>query len=122
MDPSKLHAFLSQCRLMFRNRPNDFTDDQFKITYAVSWLKGTVLCWYEPNLILDEEDLPDYTLYWGAFEEALKAMFSKPDLVTLVTINLDNLSMKDHHHITCYNIEFNEYAALSGYNDHTLYT
>jgi hypothetical protein len=107
---------------MFRSHPNNFTDDQFKITYTISWLKGTALHWYEPNLVLDKDDLPDYTLYWGAFEEALKATFGKPDPVTLATINLNNLSMKDHHHIARYNVKFNEYAALLGYNDHALYT
>jgi hypothetical protein len=49
-------------------------------------------------------------------------MFGEPDPVTLATINLNNLSMKDHHHITHYDIEFNEYAALLGYNNHALYT
>jgi hypothetical protein len=121
-DPSKLRAFLSQCRLTFRSRPNDFANNQIKITYAVSWLKGTALRWYEPNLVLDEEDLPDYALYWCDFEEALKATFGEPDPVTSATTKLDNLIMKDHHHITRYNVEFNEHAALMGYNDQALYT
>lgn len=105
-----------------KNRPNDFANDQIKITYAVSWLKGikgTALRWYEPNITLGEEDLPDYPLYWGAFEEALKATFGEPDLVTLATTKLDNLNMKNYHHITRSNVEFNEYSALTGYNDNT---
>ena len=40
-DPAKLHALLSQCRLIFRAHPDDFEHDEVKITYAVSWLKGT---------------------------------------------------------------------------------
>lgn len=121
-NPSKLRAFLSQCRLTFRSHPNDFTNDQIKITYAVSWLKGTALRWYEPNLELPDDELPDYAMYWAAFEEALKATFGEPDPVTAATTKLDNLLMRDHHHITRYNVEFNEYAALTGYNDHALYT
>ena len=121
-DPSKLRAFLSQCRLTFRSRPHDFQHDQIKITYAVSWLKGTALRWYEPTLDLPDEELPDHALYWGAFEEALKATFGEPDPVTSATTKLDNLHMKDHHHIARYNVEFNEYAALTGYNDQALYT
>ena len=121
-DPSKLRAFLSQCRLTFRSRPHDFENDQIRITYAVSWLKGTALRWYEPNLDLPDDELPDHALYWGAFEEALKATFGEPDPVTSATTKLDNLLMKDHHHITRYNVEFNEYAALSGYNNQALYT
>jgi len=116
VDPSKLRSFLSQCRLTFRSRPHDFADDQVKITYAVSWLKGTALRWYEPNLNLHEDDLPDHALYWDAFEEALKATFGEPDPVTSATTKLDNLVMKDHHHIARYNV------ALTGYNDQVLYT
>jgi hypothetical protein len=51
----------------------------------------------------------------------LKATFGEPDPVTSATTKLNNLIMKDHH-ITCYNVEFNEHAALTGYNDQALYT
>ena len=121
-DPSKLRAFLSQCRLAFRSRPHDFTDDQIKITYAVSWLKGTALRWYEPNLTLPARALPRYATNWDAFEEALKSTFGEPNPVTSATTKLDNLIMKDHHHITHYNVEFNKYGVLLGYNDQALYT
>ena len=62
-DPEKLRAFISQCRLAFRSRPNDFANDQIKITYAVSWLKGTALRWYEPTLDLPDDDLPNYATH-----------------------------------------------------------
>jgi hypothetical protein len=52
----------------------------------------------------------------------LKATFGEPDPVTSVMTKLDNLIMKDHHHITRYNVEFNEHATLTGYNDQALYT
>jgi hypothetical protein len=42
--------------------------------------------------------------------------------VASATTKLDNLMMKDHHHIARYNVEFNEYAALLGYNEQALYT
>ena len=121
-DPTKLRAFLSQCRLTFRSRPHDFDNDQIRITYAVSWLKGTALRWYEPNLTLRERDLPRHARFWEDFEDALQATFGEPDPVTAATTKLDNLTMKDHHHIARYNVDFNEYAALSGYNNQALYT
>jgi len=49
-------------------------------------------------------------------------MFGEPDPASAATTKLNNLTMKDHHHIGHYNVDFNEYAAKSGYNDHTLYT
>jgi Ty3 transposon capsid-like protein len=120
-DPAKLRAFLSQCKLVFRSRPNDFDDDQVKITYAVSWLKGTAQRWYEPNLSLDDDDLPEYALDWDAFEDALKTTFGEPDPVASATYKLDNLTMKDHHHITKYNVEFNEHATTTGFYERALY-
>lgn len=88
---------------------------QVKIMYTVSYLKGTAQCWYEPNLSLDDDDLPEFALTWGAFEEALKATFGEPNPIASTTFKLDNLFMKDHQHVTCYNIEFNEYASLTGF-------
>lgn len=120
-DPSKLRAFLAQCRLVFRTRPDEYRDDSLKIMYAVSWLSGTAQRWYEPNIALDEEDLPDYALTWRAFEEALKATFGEPDPVASATQKLDNLYMKDHHHLNKYNVDFNEYSTLTGFDEKALY-
>jgi hypothetical protein len=120
-DPSKLRAFLSQCKLVFRSSPHAFADDQLKIMYAVSYLKGTAQRWFEPNLALDELDLPDHALTWHRFEEELTATFGEPDPVASATAKLDNLSMKDSHHIAKYNVEFNEYAVLTGFDNRALY-
>jgi len=57
-DPTKLCAFISQCKLVFRAHPEDFDNDEVKITYAVSWLKGTAQRWYEPTLALEDHQLP----------------------------------------------------------------
>ena len=120
-DPAKLRAYLSQCKLVFRSRPDDFVDDQVKITYAVSWLTGTALRWYEPNLALDDEELPEYALVWDEFEEALRTTFGEADPVATATQKLDNLTMKDTHHITRYNVDFNEYSTITGFDERALY-
>ena len=52
-DPSKLRAFLSQRKLVFRSHPDDFREDTVKITYATSWLRVTAQRWYEPTLELE---------------------------------------------------------------------
>ena len=89
--------------------------------YAVSYLKGTAQRWFEPNLALDELDLPDHALTWHRFEEELTATFREPDPVASATAKLDNLSMKDSHHIAKYNVEFNKYAVLTGFDNRALY-
>jgi len=120
-DPTKLHAFISQCKLVFCAHPEDFDDDEVKITYTVSWLKGTAQCWYEPTLALEDHQLPKYALHWDAFKEALKTTFREPDPVNSAMHKLDNLCMQDHHHITKYNIEFNEYATITGFDKRALF-
>jgi len=37
--------------------------------FAVLWLTGTALCWYEPNLELEDYNLPDFALGWEVFEK-----------------------------------------------------
>jgi hypothetical protein len=120
-DPSKLRPFLSQCKLVFRTRPEDYRHDSIKINYAVSWLTGTAQRWYEPTLDLDEFELPLIATDWDAFEEALKTMFGEADPVASASHKLDNLTMKDHHHLNRYNVEFNEYATITGFDQKALY-
>ena len=49
LDTCKPQPFLVQCTLNFRNHPNAFSTDSAKVTFALSYLKGTVLnsnhCW-----------------------------------------------------------------------------
>ena len=49
-DTPKLQPFLTQCFLNFWDQPDAFADDSAKVTYTLSYLKGTVLDWFEPSL------------------------------------------------------------------------
>ena len=76
-EPTKVRAFLSHCTLVFRSRPDDFQDDTAKITPTVSWLKGTVRQWYEPNLAIDDCALPDFRDGLGGFQRRLRDHFRR---------------------------------------------
>ena len=54
--------------------PGDFQDDIVKITYAVSWLKGTAQRCYKPNLAIEDYDPLDFATDWATF------LHKKPDL------------------------------------------
>jgi hypothetical protein len=43
---SKLCAFRSQCKLVFRSSPDVFAGHQLKIMFAVSYLKGIAQRWF----------------------------------------------------------------------------
>ena len=90
--------------------------------FAVSWLSGTALQWYEPNLELEDYDLPDFALDWEVFAETLKTAFGEPDPAATAAHKLGNLTMRDSHHVTRYDIDFNKYAVLSGFNKQALST
>ena len=49
-DTCKLQPFLVQCTLNFRNHPDTFSTDSAKVTFALSYLKGTALDWFKPSL------------------------------------------------------------------------
>ena len=120
-DPAKLRTFLSQCKLAFRAQPDNFEDDEVNITYAVSWPKGTAQRRYEPNLSLDDRDLPQFARHWDTFDETLKNTFSEPDPINTAIHKLDNLRMRDHHYSTKFNVTFNEYSAITGFEGRYLY-
>jgi len=46
-DPSKLQTFLSQCKLAFLIRPDDFREDTVKIMFAIS----IVALGYRPTVV-----------------------------------------------------------------------
>ncbi len=65
--------------------------------------------------------LPLHAYIWHSFKEELKSTFGKPNPIASATLKLDNLSMKDTHHILKYNIEFNKYSTLTGFDNCALY-
>ncbi|CDO75044.1 hypothetical protein BN946_scf184899.g1 [Trametes cinnabarina] len=50
-DPSKLCSFFTQLELVFKARPRTFDTNEKKVTYAISYLKGMALAWFEPYLL-----------------------------------------------------------------------
>jgi hypothetical protein len=46
-DLKNLRGFLLQCKLNFSDKPESFPDDAAKVSYALSFLKGTALDYFE---------------------------------------------------------------------------
>ncbi|KAI0362863.1 hypothetical protein BV20DRAFT_959431, partial [Pilatotrama ljubarskyi] len=46
----ELRIFFAQLELVFKARPRTFNSEAKKVTYALSYLKGTALQWFEPYL------------------------------------------------------------------------
>ncbi|KAG6326426.1 hypothetical protein ID866_12663, partial [Astraeus odoratus] len=121
-DPKKLCEFLVQCELNFRNRPQAFRLNSWKVSFALSFLKGIALTWFEPDLlnaILGTE--PAWADDYSEFVIKLTTNFGPHDPVSDAEHQLDNLSMKDGSQINKYIIEFNRLATqVCGYGEGAL--
>ena len=49
-DVNKLRVFILQCSLHFQDHTNAFSTDKAKVMYALSYLTGPALSWFEPRL------------------------------------------------------------------------
>ena len=79
-DSWKLRTFLLQLNLVFRSSSRTYASDRDKVTYALSYMKGTALEWFEPGL-LDHLDEPDWVSDFFEFEDELKMNFGVYDPV-----------------------------------------
>ena len=109
-DPKKLRVFLIQCCLNFQAKPTSFRSDSAKVNYALSYLKGTALEWFEPGILSDEE--PDWLNDYAEFREELTSNFGPHDVVGDAEDELEGLKMRENQHITKYLTQFNRLAAL----------
>ena len=121
-NPKKLHTFLMQCRLYFHSCKEDFINNVKRINFALSYLKGSALQWFEPYLLGDLGDNdPEWSYDWDEFVLELQVNFGMIDPKREAAEKLDHLEMKDSQKITKYNIKFNSLAATLRYPSEVLY-
>lgn len=110
-EPTKLRSFFTQLELVFKARTRTFDTDSKKVTYAISYLKGTALQWFEPYL-LEKSHLPP-PLFMSDFEhfkEELTVNFGPYDATGAAEHDLENLRMPDNGRITKYITQFSRLA------------
>jgi hypothetical protein len=113
-NPCKLRYFLVQCELNFQDCPCTFNTDRAKVIFAQSYLKGMVLDWFEPNLLMGQNLLfcPLWMNDYLELIHKLQTNFRPHDPVGEAKHQLDHLSMKDGQHINKYIVEFNPHALV----------
>jgi Retrotransposon gag protein len=117
-DPRKLNNFILLCNLYFRNNPA-YSEDEAKVTLALSYLRGTALDYFEPSL-LDSDDAPEWMEDWPVFVRTLRTQFGPIDPTADAEDGIDHLKMQDNQHIVKYNVEFNRLAIRTGWDDSVL--
>ena len=77
-DRSHLREFLSQLKLHFKADKAKFKDDDTKITFAASYLRGSSSKWFEPYLEDNDAYIKAF-LDYKAFIKAISASFANID-------------------------------------------
>jgi len=118
-DSRKLNNFILLCNLYFRNSTSYDDDDEAKVNFALSYLRGTALEYFEPS-ILDSDEVPDWIDNWSAFVRTLRTQFGPIDPTGEAEAGIDYLKMYDNQRIVKYNVEFNRLAIRTGWDDSVL--
>src|SRR5882724_10110475 len=108
-DSRKLHTFILQCKLNFRDRPDMFQDNTTKVNYVLSHLKGSTLDCFEPTLL--DPIAPIWLSDLNLFIEELETNFGTYDPVGEAEAELEGLRMHESHQATKYFIKFQQLAA-----------
>ena len=117
-DPKKLNNYILLCNLYFRSS-SAYSDDATKVNFALSYLRGTALEYFEPA-ILDSDEAPTWIDNWSAFVRTLRIQFGPIDPTADAEDGIDNLKMQDNQRIIKYNVEFNRLAIRTGWDDSVL--
>jgi Ty3 transposon capsid-like protein len=119
-EPCKLRNFLVSCNLHFCDRPKTFATDEKKILFVLSYLKGSAISWFEPGL-MDKSNSAHWIWNFDAFLNELETNFGPHDPVGDAEKELTEISMKDHHRVMKYNVDFWKLASRVDWNESTLY-
>src|SRR6266852_1552346 len=95
--PKKLKSFLVSCNHAFRADPDTFRPHEKRVSYALSYLRGTAQRHFDTQLE-DEEDAdfmpPDWLHDWPLFVKELRDMFGDPNAEANAEAVLDDLRMR----------------------------
>ncbi|KAI9611650.1 hypothetical protein H4Q26_008605 [Puccinia striiformis f. sp. tritici PST-130] len=101
--PAKLHNYLQQCKLIFRNDIDSFSSDPKKTLYAAAFLTGKAFEWVQPYLKVIDDPPPNYMMNsWLMFESQLVTLYGDPNELRATEYKLDSLTMKDGDHASNY--------------------
>ena len=110
-----------QLELNFNDRPSVFRHDRTKVNYALSYLKGTALDWFEPGLFgLGGSLEPVWMSNYAEFVRELRTNFGPYDVVGDAESELEHLHMKEGQRITKYLVDFSCLATICQWGEPAL--
>ena len=116
---SKFSSFIHQLNILFWACPNQYKEDNSKITCALSYMKGGRAEPWARNFMEKHHHLAEYTCNWEEFVELLKLSFGASD----PTANaVDKIQKLEQGSKTAdeYIVAFEEYEHYTGWDDKAL--
>ena len=115
---AKTDTFLSQLSLYFTGRRREFQDDQDKIIFTLSYMKGGTAGPWAAEIVRQYQASPDQPAYedWESFLKDLQAAFGDPDPASTARFRMDQLK-QGNHSVEEYVASFKELISKTKYND-----
>ncbi|KAJ3560356.1 hypothetical protein NP233_g10891 [Leucocoprinus birnbaumii] len=119
--PEKLETFITQCQLYFRSNPKSFTTDESRVNFAMTYLTGTALNWFEVCLQQEEDGVMlTCVVDWYDFVAELRNTFGVANPKEEAAEALEALTMKSGEKIANYTIQFLKHSSKLSWNDEYL--
>jgi hypothetical protein len=115
---SKSETFLSQLSLYFHAKRLEFQEDQDKITFALSYLRGGTAGPWADQIIRQQEGQTGTGVFpdWNAFREEFEKTFGDPNPAGTARYKMDQLRQGTHT-ADEYVASFRELVPKTGFND-----
>ena len=110
--------FILQCSLHFQDHINTFFSNRVKVAYALSYLMGPALGWFEPRLF--DPSPPAWVHNWDLFHTKLESNFGPFDPVREAEAEIKTLVMAKGSCSVTYFMEFNHLASHIQWGNHAL--
>jgi Retrotransposon gag protein len=119
----KLKSFLVSCNNAFRADPETFRDHERRVSYGLSYLRGSAQRHFDTQLEDEGEPgyaAPDWLSDWPLFVAELRDMFGDPNAEATAEAELDSLRMRTNQKFSDFLVEFNTLASQVNWGDRAL--
>ena len=110
LTPKKLRPFILQLELNFHDRPKNYLDNENKVNFVLSYLKGAALDYFEPEITEPRALPPDWLFDYDTFKEELRSNFGPYDPMEDAESELTELRMRSSQRLTEYIVQFFQVA------------
>jgi hypothetical protein len=122
-NPKKLKSFLVSCNNAFRADPDTFRLHDKRVSYALSYLRGSAQRHFDTQLE-DEDEVdfipPGWLHDWPCFVEELCEMFGDPNAEATAEAELDGLRMRTNQKFADFLVDFNTLSSQVNWGDRAL--